>query len=64
MTRKNRYNPIKPSCQTYTIAISICSRSDPPDLTTALSLLKDAQIKDGLKANHFMYSASKFDKAS
>ena len=60
MTRKNRYNPLKPTCQTYVNAISICSRSNPPNLGAAISLLRDARVKDGLKPNEFMYSASKY----
>lgn len=57
MTRKTRYNPLKPTCQTYVNAISICSRSSPPRLDIALTLLNDARVKDGLKPNEFMYSA-------
>jgi len=58
MTRRNRNNPLKPTCQTYTNAISICSRCNPPDLSMALELLKDAETKDGLIPNVFMYSAT------
>ncbi len=56
MTRKNRYNPLRPTCQTYVNAISICSRSDPPRLDMAMNLLRDARDKDGLKPNEFIYS--------
>ena len=59
MTRKNRHNPLKPTCQTYTNAISICSRADPPNLEIALTLLRDASKRDGIRPNNFMYSASK-----
>jgi hypothetical protein len=60
MTRKTRDNPLKPSCQTYSTVISTCTRSNPPDLVTALSLLRDARTKDGLKPNEFMYSAGRY----
>jgi len=57
MSRKNRYTAVKPTTVTYANAISVCRRFNPPDLETALKLLKEADQKDGITPNVYMYSA-------
>jgi len=49
---------MKPTSVTYTNAIGVCKRADPPDLKSALLLLGEAQKKDGVKPNMFMFSAA------
>jgi len=57
MSRRNRDNPIKATSVTYTNAISVCRKAEPPDVNTAQYLLDLAKV-DGVSPNVFMYSAA------
>ena len=48
---------LRPTTVTYTNAISVCRRANPPDAEMAILLLKNAKDQ-GVKINVFMYSAA------
>ena len=56
-SRRDRYRFFTPTSITYTNAITVCRRSNPPDLERAKRFLDNA-IRDGVRPNVYMYSAA------
>jgi len=57
LSRRERYSSVVPTTVTYTNAITVCRRAEPPDLLRARQFLENA-IREGVAPNVFMYSAA------